>query len=121
MTAQKNPVCRPLEFESVEVPDKAIAAYFKECDREEDRGGFSGEILFLQPDGRRRGPMNPVEQVEKRISLRGEECKVTAGKSGATWKASGKFRGVHLTIHRAATSDQTFEWWKNKAGKLHTA
>jgi hypothetical protein len=41
MTAQKNPVGRPLKFESVEAFEQQIDAYFTECDREEDTRIFA--------------------------------------------------------------------------------
>ena len=59
--------------------------------------------------------MEGSDQVAKEILVRGERCQVAAVKSGGTWKASGTHRSKLVEIHRAATADQAFEWWTNKA------
>ena len=47
VTVSKNPVGRPLKFESVEVLEQRIEAYFADCDKEEDtRKWFHDAIEF---------------------------------------------------------------------------
>jgi hypothetical protein len=48
MTVQKNPLGRPLTFESPEILQKQIDAYFKECDRQEDPCVFAHAEKVLQ-------------------------------------------------------------------------
>lgn len=62
------------------------------------------------------GPLQEPDLVEQEITVRGERCKVVASKRKATWGASGTFGGKVVSVHRANTAAQAFEWWKNKAG-----
>ena len=59
--------------------------------------------------------MEPGEQAEREIIVRGERCRVTALRTRGTWTATGTHRGKPVEVHRAATPDQAFEWWTNKA------
>ena len=47
--------------------------------------------------------------------MKGLPCAVTATKVRGWWQASGKHWGRVVDIKRAATPDQAFEWWQNKA------
>jgi hypothetical protein len=60
--------------------------------------------------------MQESEPVEQEILVRGERCKVVASRRKTTWDASGTFAGKVVSVHRANTAAQAFEWWKNKAG-----
>jgi hypothetical protein len=59
--------------------------------------------------------MTEADPVESEIVVRSQRCMVTAVKYRGTWKATGTLRGTALTVYRAATSAQAFEWWTNKA------
>jgi hypothetical protein len=59
--------------------------------------------------------MQESEPVEQEILVRGERCKVVASRRKTTWDASGTFAGKVVSVHRANTAAQAFEWWKNKA------
>ena len=59
--------------------------------------------------------MTDGDTVESEIVVRGQRCRVTATRRRGTWAATGTFRGVELTAHRAATPQQAFEWWTNQA------
>jgi hypothetical protein len=59
--------------------------------------------------------MTEVDPVQSEIVVRGQRCRVMARRHRGTWTATGTFRGVELTAHRAATPKQAFEWWTNQA------
>ena len=59
--------------------------------------------------------MQEANQVESEITVRGERCKVAAVKKKSTWEASGTMKGTLITINKASSSKQAFEWWTNKA------
>jgi hypothetical protein len=61
--------------------------------------------------------METAETVEQEILLRGRRCKVIALRHRKTWRATGRFLGKEVEVHRAATPEQAFEWWRNKAGR----
>ena len=62
--------------------------------------------------------MEPAEQVEREVRVKGEPWVVTAVKDRDWWRASGELRGRVVDIKRAASPDQAFEWWHNKASML---
>jgi hypothetical protein len=59
--------------------------------------------------------MESSEQVEREVRVRDERCTVTASKVRALWNANGTFQGRAVGIRNAASADQAFEWWQNKA------
>ena len=59
--------------------------------------------------------MGDADRAEAEILVRGERCKVVARRSKDRWEASGTFWGKLVTVSRAASAAQAFEWWTNKA------
>jgi len=59
--------------------------------------------------------MGPAERVEREVRVKGDPCVVTATRVRGSWQASGELRGRVVDVVRAATPDQAFEWWHNKA------
>ena len=55
------------------------------------------------------------ERVEREVHVKTLKCTVTALMVRGSWRASGEFRGKVIEVLRAATPDQAFEWWHNKA------
>src|SRR5262249_2467858 len=86
----------------------------RECDEPEDKV-FGGEVLSVRAHYCRGSHMHETDQAEAEIVVRGERCKVVARKSKNRWEASGTFRGKPVTVSRAGSAAQAFEWWTNKA------